>query len=99
MVGNEDWNSKTFLMVQEGSHSWSGRVVVWKGNSRSGAHGRRYNNRGETGQWESGDVIKLASCDIEGKKYFGNSVACTLFSYIKRYTIGLDIFYCYSSFY
>jgi len=66
MVGNEDWNGKTFLMVQEGSHSWSGRVVVWKGNSRSGAHGRRYNNRGETGQWESGDVIKLASCDIEG---------------------------------
>jgi len=58
---NNDWNGRKFKIIQKGSHSWSGTVIVWKGNSKSGAHGRR-NSKSRPGQWASGDSIKLWSC-------------------------------------
>ena len=67
MVGNNDWNSKKFDVIQEGSQSWTGRVIVWKGTpSNSGAHGRR-DNGSKAGQWVAGDTIELKSCVKEGK--------------------------------
>ena len=80
MVGNEDWNGEKFKVIQKGSHSWSGTVIVWKGNSKTGAHGRR-NSKSRPGQWASRDSIKLKSCAGKGKKYFDNFIANTLFSY------------------
>ena len=62
MVGNEDWNGKRFSMIQNGFQFWSGKVIVWKGDSRTGAHGKR-DQKSMPGQWESGDTIKLMSCE------------------------------------
>ena len=61
MVGNEDWSGETFDVIQKGSQSWAGLVIVWKGNSNHGAHGRRYSGGG-SGQWAKGDSIELKSC-------------------------------------
>ena len=66
MVGNEDWNGEKFKVIQKGSHSWSGTVIVWKGDSKSGAHGR-WDWKSKPGQWASGDNIELMSCADEGK--------------------------------
>ena len=64
MVGNMEWNDKEFDIVQQGSHHWSGRVIVW-GDHASGAHGRRVSDAGgrdQPGQWAAGDTIYLQSC-------------------------------------
>jgi hypothetical protein len=65
MVGHENWDDETFEVVQEGSQSWTGQVIVWKkvgvGKFESGDHGRRKTGDGD-GQWEEGDTISLKSC-------------------------------------
>ena len=67
MVGNEDWDNETFDVIQEGSQSWTGRVIVWKGKFwNSGAHGRR-DSGSSSGQWAAGDTIELTSCVNAGR--------------------------------
>ncbi len=64
MVGNRDWNGKTFKISQKGSRSWSGRVVAWRkdiGSSGCGdcaAHGRRNPGVGNN-QWVTGDTLEI----------------------------------------
>ena len=58
MVGYNDWNGKTFNVIQKGSLTWSGSVIVWKGTSDSAAHGRR-NQGSSTNQWVTGDIIEI----------------------------------------
>ena len=67
MVGNNDWDDEKFDVIQEGSQSWTGRVIVWNGKFwNSGAHGRR-DNGSKAGQWAAGDTIELKSCVDKGK--------------------------------
>ena len=48
-----------FEVIQEGSNSWTGQVVVFKHSS--GAHGRRVIGY-SSGQWKAGDTIKFKNC-------------------------------------
>ena len=59
MINNKQWNNQVFSVKQSGSQTWSGNVVVWRyvGDSQ----GRREPNVPfVSGQWETGDTIKLA---------------------------------------
>ena len=70
MVGHGNWSHKTFNIVQQGSHHWSGKVLVW-GDHASGAHGRRVSDvggRDQPGQWAAGDTISLQSCMAAGMR-------------------------------
>ena len=58
MVGFNDWDGKTFNIIQKGSLTWSGSVIVWKGTTDSAAHGRR-NQGSSTNQWVTGDTIEI----------------------------------------
>ena len=65
MVGNDEWHSKIFEVNQEGSRSWDGRGKVWIGPL--GPHGRRDpKNEAKSGQWVTGDTIKMKSCAPSG---------------------------------
>ena len=64
MVGNENWNGKEIEIVQDGSHSWKGKVVVW--NVASGSHGRKVNGEAN-GDWKKDDKITLQTCREAGK--------------------------------
>ena len=48
-----------FEVIQEGSNSWMGQVIVWK--HWKGAHGRRVSGA-SSGQWKAGDTIKFKNC-------------------------------------
>ena len=48
-----------FEVIQEGSNSWMGQVMIW--NNYNGAHGRRVKGARE-GQWKVGDTIKFKNC-------------------------------------
>ena len=48
-----------FEVIQEGSNSWTGQVLVWKHSK--GAHGRRLKGARD-GQWKEGDTIKFKTC-------------------------------------
>jgi len=63
MIGNRDWNGKTFDVIQRrgGKVQWSGRVIVWNVRGRL-AYGRRYRGA-KSGQWDLRDRIELKSCE------------------------------------
>ena len=61
MVGREDWNNQQFQITQEGSHIWSGKVIVWEATSKYETHGRKVEGAAD-GDWEKSDSIKLAGC-------------------------------------
>ena len=62
MVGDQNWNGMTFEVMQVGSQSWTGKVILWKGADHSAAHGRRNDGTSAQGQWATGDTIKLKGC-------------------------------------
>ena len=64
MVGNETWDGLEFEIVQIGSHSWRGKVMVWK--RATGSHGRKSKGPGN-GDWKEGDTITLQTCSKKGK--------------------------------
>ena len=76
MVGNRDWNGKTFKISQKGSRSWSGRVVAWRkdigsfGCGDCAAHGRRNPGVGNN-QWVTGDTLEIGCAKT--KPNFSNS--------------------------
>ena len=56
------WEHGTkFEVIQEGSNSWRGQVIVFKKTEQGGAHGRRLEGARE-GQWKAGDKIKFKNC-------------------------------------
>ena len=59
MVGNADWDGKTFKIKKTGSEDWTGTVMVWK--RPTGSHGRR-NGGSDPGHWAADDKIILGSC-------------------------------------
>ena len=59
MVGYEDWDRDEFEIVQTGSNSWNGKVIVWKDASAS--HGRKSAGAAD-GDWQASDTISLQSC-------------------------------------
>ena len=63
MSGNKNWVSTVLNVTQEGSHSWSGQVKVWKSVDGKYNKGRKnpYSDS-EEGDWAVGDTIKLSSC-------------------------------------
>lgn len=59
---NSGWEHGTkFEVIQEGSNSWMGQVIVFKQTEQGGAHGRRLEGARE-GQWKAGDTIKFKNC-------------------------------------
>ena len=63
MVGNTDWNIKTYEVIQRGSKMWTGKVKVWDGSTGEYkvVSGRRA--AGEVaGNWAPGDTIQLQAC-------------------------------------
>ena len=67
MVGNEDWDEKEFEIFQDGSHSWTGKVIVR--NRGSGSYGRKLDGYAD-GDWGKGDRITLQGCTEPGKTFF-----------------------------
>ena len=74
-----------FKVKQDGSKSWTGQIIVWKGDMENkGAHGRRYPiASSKSGQWEEGDTITLRACLDEGKGYY-NVILHYYFLLLKR---------------
>ena len=66
MVGETDWNGKTFEVIQRGSKSWIGNITVWDSSHNYGANGRRDWAIAKIGDWVDGDTIQLKSCVEEG---------------------------------
>ena len=62
MLETENWNGMTLEVIQEGSHTWTGKVIVWKNHDHSSAHGRRNDGTSAPGQWAAGDTIQLQRC-------------------------------------
>ena len=62
MIGVTNWNDKKYEVIQRGSNSWKGRVIVWDGSTgKYGLAGRR--DAGQAaGQWAQGDTIQLKAC-------------------------------------
>ena len=58
MVGYNDWDGKTFNVIQKGSLTWSGSVIVWKADSDNAAHGRR-DQGALNNQWVTGDILEI----------------------------------------
>ena len=71
IAGNNNWNNKVFEVTQDGSDSWTGQIIVWKGDRENkGAHGRRNPiAKSKSGQWKEGDTITLRACFDEGNAY------------------------------
>ena len=63
MVGKTDWNVKTYEVTQQGSKTWTGKVVVWDGSTGANkvVHGRR-DPVAKAGNWAPGDTIQLKTC-------------------------------------
>ena len=63
MVGNTDWNIKTYEVIQRGSKMWTGKVKVWDGSTGElkTVHGRRHADA-VAGNWAPGDTIQLKAC-------------------------------------
>ena len=70
MIGNPDWNSKRYDVIQRGSKMWTGKVVVWDGTTGKYAGSGRYSGRRDAGavagNWATGDTIKLRACVEQG---------------------------------
>ena len=62
MVGETDWNNKTYEVIQRGSTSWTGTIRVWDGSTGIyGLAGRR-DAGPAAGHWARGDTIQLKAC-------------------------------------
>ena len=76
IVGNGDWHGEKFQLIQEGSQSWSGQVIVWKCNSKECSEnevgvvgvGRR-DSGSNSGQWAPRDSFALKTCLDKGINY------------------------------
>ena len=70
MIGNYDWNSKRYDVIQRGSNIWTGKVVVWDGTTGQYAGDGRYSGRrhpdSAAGNWATGDTIQLKTCVEQG---------------------------------
>ena len=64
MVGGEDWNTKKYEVIQRGSKSWTGTILVY-GDENHGPHGKRDSGANE-GDWTQGDKIQLKACFESG---------------------------------
>ena len=65
MIGRSNWNTETFEVVQQGSKTWTGYVIVW--NGANGVHGRKDPiGNSAASDWEQGDTIQLKTCFDEG---------------------------------
>ena len=64
LVGDDNWNGQELEIVQYGSRSWKGKVIVWR--VASGSHGRKVDGVAN-GDWNEGDTIMLQTCSKEGK--------------------------------
>ena len=67
MVGETDWNAKTFEVIQRGSKNWIGNIKVWDSSHNFGANGRRDTgadgySTAKMGDWVDGDTIQLKAC-------------------------------------
>ena len=62
MVGETDWDDKTYEVIKRGCNSWTGMIRVWDGSTgKYGLAGRR--DAGQAaGQWAQGDTILLKAC-------------------------------------
>ena len=66
MIGETDWNTKTYEVIQRGSKSWTGMIKVWDGSTgQYGLAGRR-NVGAAAGNWAQGDTIQLKACGEAG---------------------------------
>ena len=70
MIGNTDWNSKKYDIIQRGSKIWTGKVIVWDGSTGQYAGSGRYSGRRDAGaaagNWASGDTLQLKACVEKG---------------------------------
>ena len=72
MIGEPDWNSKRYDVIQRGSKIWTGKVVVWDGSTGKFAGSGRYSGRRDpgpvavAGNWATGDTIQLKACVEKG---------------------------------
>ena len=64
MIENDKWDGKEFEIIQGGSKSWKGKVMVW--NRASGSHGRKVHGS-SSGDWKKGDTITLRACGERSK--------------------------------
>ena len=72
MVGEKDWNAKTYEVIQQGSKNWTGTIIIWN-KGPYGSHGRRHSGgpkddlkKAKAGDWAQGDTIQLKSCGKAG---------------------------------
>ena len=63
MVGETDWNTKKYEVIQHGSKSWTGTIIVL--DDTYGTYGMRDSGAAE-GDWAQGDLIQLRSCVESG---------------------------------
>ena len=63
MIGETNWNNKKYEVIQRGSNSWKGRVIVWDGSTGTDkiVAGRR-DSGAAAGNWAVGDTIQLEAC-------------------------------------
>ena len=62
MTGNNSWHDTVINVTQEGSHSYSGQVYVFKYGNGFGL-GKKYpTSNSREGDWVVGDTIKLSHC-------------------------------------
>ena len=63
MIGVTNWNGKKYEVIQRGSNSWKGRVIVWDGSTGADkiVAGRR-DSGATAGNWAVGDTIQLEAC-------------------------------------
>ena len=62
MVGETEWDDKTYEVIKRGSNSWTGMIRVWDGSTgQYGIAGRRDANPA-AGHWAQGDTIQLKAC-------------------------------------
>ena len=70
MIGNYNWNSKRYDVIQGGSKIWTGKVVVWDSSTGQYKGSGRYSGRRDSGavagNWATGDTIKLKACVEQG---------------------------------
>ena len=62
MVGFDGWRNHKFRIVQSGSHSWEGKILVLQRKDVN--NGSPF---GAGGIWEVNDTITLKSCSNPGK--------------------------------
>ena len=63
MVGETEWNTKKYEVIQQGSKSWTGTISVL--DDKDGTYGMRDSGAAE-GDWAQGDLIQLRSCVESG---------------------------------